>query len=824
MPRILVADDNTNIQKMVTLAFQERGVEVIAVGNGEAAVRRMPDANPDLVLADVFMPVRNGYEVCEFVKKDTRFAHVPVILLVGAFDPLDEKEARRVGADGVLKKPFVPPDPLIAMVMSALEKNPRVAAELAKAKEVVAVIETPLPAAALENPAMAEPKPLPEFPEPSPEEAAVIYGFGKGVRAMDLDEQEEEEDEPRAKKKTKEAPAPKAPAQNEKAPKVASGPKTQSVVPDDDEEESDESDNAATANDWRRNAADFEVPENVAADPVYSYGRNFEPITFPSERDVPPKRVRVEDKTEDDAVADAGNVAAKEIAPAVVAPAAYAPVVEEAKAEEIKVAKAPAVVEARVEAPASFAAHDEPTVTEPSSKIEAAKAESAPAPAAETFFAEPETKEKAAPEVKPAAAQHEVAPESTPRPSFVSRVRGWMDMMSPAHEEEAGDHWMNKIAEPPAEQHAAAPHAEAVAPAAEPEVTAEVAQHVEYAPEVHAETLPEAAVASGSEVAQIEAEEVVATSYTSAEVETEDEPRKFGESKFGESGLGGSSYHFSEDAHSEIHEAVMDNGGNERGEDEPAADFVSTTETAFTPAAAVVASSADENARNEEPVVEAARFKEPLPAEPEPVTSAAADFAPEVMAAVPVDAGRNGDSASEHKPSEPWLTREERDERHEPEDYFAAPVAAEPLPSLREEEIHAESAPPAQPFVPTPSDDYWNHEAAVNDQPVVAGDASSLFTDSAPPPALKQYFERVPTLPPPNREALSDIPFLMPPPPSVSADSSEPGTRSANSDTVDEVVRKVLEKLQPQLHELLTQGVKPLVENLIQNELHKKEK
>ena len=820
MPRILVADDNTNIQKMVTLAFQERGVEVIAVGNGEAAVRRMPDANPDLVLADVFMPVRNGYEVCEFVKKDTRFAHVPVILLVGAFDPLDEKEARRVGADGVLKKPFVPPDPLIAMVMSALEKNPRVAAELAKAKEVVAVIETPLPAAALENPAMAEPKPQPEFPEPSPEEAAVIYGFGKGVRAMDLDEEQEEEDEPRAKKKTKEAPAPKAPAKNEKAPKVVSGPKTQSVVPDDDEDESDEADNAATANDWRRNAADFEVPENVAADPVYSYGRNFEPITFPSERDVPPKRVRVEDKTEDDAaVAPAASVATKESAPAVVAPAAYAPVVEEAKTEEIKVAKAPAAVEAKVEAPASFAAHDKPAVAS-STKIEAAKPEGAPAPAAETFFAEQETKEKAAPEVKPAAALHEAAPESTPRPSFVSRVRGWMDMMSPAHEEDAGDHWMNKIAEPPAQEHVAEPHAEAAAPAAEPEATAEVASRVEYAPEVHAETLPEtSAIGSESEVTQIEAEEVVATSYTSAEVETEDEPHQFGESKFGESGLGESSYHFSEDAHSEIHEAVMDNGGNERGEDEPAAGFVSTTETAFTPAA--VPSSAHEDARSEEPVVEAARFEESLPAEPEPVTSAAADFAPEVMAAAPVDAGRNGDSASEHKPSEPWLTREER---HEPEDYFAAPVAAEPLPSSREEEIHAESAPPAQPFVPTPSDDYWNHEAAVNDQPVVAGDASSLFADSAPPPALKQYFERIPTLPPPNREALSDIPFLMPPPPAAPADSSEPGTRAANSDAVDEVVRRVLEKLQSQLHELLTQGVKPLVENLIQNELHKKER
>src|ERR1700689_422038 len=171
---------------MVVLAFQERGVEVIAAGNGEAAVRRLPDANPDLVLADVFMPVRNGYEVCEFVKKDPRFSHVPVILLVGAFDPLDEKEARRVGADGVLKKPFIPPDPLIAMVMAALEKNPRVAAELAKAREAKQAPE-PHPIAHLEAPSRPEPKPLPHFPEPSPEEAALVYGFGSGRRALDRD-------------------------------------------------------------------------------------------------------------------------------------------------------------------------------------------------------------------------------------------------------------------------------------------------------------------------------------------------------------------------------------------------------------------------------------------------------------------------------------------------------------------------------------------------------------------------------------------------------------------------------------------------------------
>ncbi len=122
MAKILVADDNSNIQKMVGLALKDQGIDVVAVGNGEAAVRKISDIRPDLVLADVFMPVRNGYEVCEYVKRDPTLAHIPVILLVGAFDPLDEQEAQRVGADGVLKKPFVPPDPLISMVKSALAR------------------------------------------------------------------------------------------------------------------------------------------------------------------------------------------------------------------------------------------------------------------------------------------------------------------------------------------------------------------------------------------------------------------------------------------------------------------------------------------------------------------------------------------------------------------------------------------------------------------------------------------------------------------------------------------------------------------------------
>jgi CheY-like chemotaxis protein len=163
--KILVADDNSNVQKTMALALADLGVEVVSVNNGEAAVRKLADVSPDLVLADIFMPVRNGYEVCEYVKKDPRFAHIPVILLVGAFDPLDEREAQRVGADGILKKPFVPPDPLITMVKTLLDRSMSLVG--------VAASKTPkavqVKAASRSVPEVqAAPPPMPE--EPSPEE------------------------------------------------------------------------------------------------------------------------------------------------------------------------------------------------------------------------------------------------------------------------------------------------------------------------------------------------------------------------------------------------------------------------------------------------------------------------------------------------------------------------------------------------------------------------------------------------------------------------------------------------------------------------------
>lgn len=103
---LLLADDSATIRKVVELTFSDEGLEVITVGNGQQALEKLDEIAPDIVLADVFMPEVNGYQVCEHIKRTERFRHIPVMLLVGSFEPFDEAEARRVGADDYLTKPF----------------------------------------------------------------------------------------------------------------------------------------------------------------------------------------------------------------------------------------------------------------------------------------------------------------------------------------------------------------------------------------------------------------------------------------------------------------------------------------------------------------------------------------------------------------------------------------------------------------------------------------------------------------------------------------------------------------------------------------------
>jgi len=697
VPKILVADDNTNIQKMVTLAFQERGVEVIAVGNGEAAVRRMPDLQPDIVLADVFMPVRNGYEVCEFVKKDERFSHVPVILLVGAFDPLDEREARRVGADGVLKKPFVPPDPLIAMVMSALEKNPKVAAEMAKAREVVAAPPPP-PIPAMEIPAKAEPKPLPDYPEPTAEEAAQIYGFGKGVRALD---DESEADESKAR-----------------APKAARA-----------KEDDEEFDNSATASDWRRSAADFEVPEEVGGKLAFSSDEDFSP-TFPSERDVPPRHIRVKDPSE---------------------------VIEPVEMESNS-ASAPAISESLTETASAFASKSMETQVEIAPEPEP-ELEPEPEPEPARNFAQASPVQEIA-SSEPSKIEAEPKQES----GFLSKAAHWMDMMAPAPSENSnGGGWMANLLglhkEPqvahtpptPAEQHVAA----------EPEPAVEAVFDTKSDLSVEAKSEP-AIEATAAEAETQEPEpaappqtEILSEEPRAVEAESESAPSIVSEPTFARI--------------QRVFESAPDPALEQEGATLPIA---STS--------AVATSDTSEFERDGEDTVPTLR--DPMLAE---------------SPAVRVEA-------------EPLLVDEDVSG---PSEYGKRSEPMSPLHSF---------------FSPASGDPILESPAAAENS------ARAEFPSIEPAPveaAADEFNERIPTAPPPNREALAAIPFLTPPVPTpqeIRSEEESPSQQSSSASdaaNTDEMVRRVLEKLQPQLQELLSQGVlRPLVENMLQSELAKKEK
>jgi CheY-like chemotaxis protein len=148
MPKkLLLADDSVTIQRVIELTFSSEDVQVLAVGDGEEAIARIPIDKPDIILADIGMPKRSGYEVSAFVKNHPEFAHIPVLLLAGAFEPVDDAKAKEAKCDGVLVKPFEPQH-VIARVreliggatgsptQSAVQDIPRPAARLAPPRPV----------------------------------------------------------------------------------------------------------------------------------------------------------------------------------------------------------------------------------------------------------------------------------------------------------------------------------------------------------------------------------------------------------------------------------------------------------------------------------------------------------------------------------------------------------------------------------------------------------------------------------------------------------------------------------------------------------------
>ena len=104
--KILLADDSVTAQNMGRKILADAGYEVIAVNNGSAALKKIAELKPDLVILDVYMPGYSGLEVCQRLKESQETARIPVLLSVGKLEPFKPEEAQRVRADGFIVKPF----------------------------------------------------------------------------------------------------------------------------------------------------------------------------------------------------------------------------------------------------------------------------------------------------------------------------------------------------------------------------------------------------------------------------------------------------------------------------------------------------------------------------------------------------------------------------------------------------------------------------------------------------------------------------------------------------------------------------------------------
>jgi len=170
--KLLLADDSITIQKVIQITFAHEDYELTITDNGDAALAKAQEIKPDLVMTDIYMPGKNGYELTTAIKQDPALQNVPVLLLAGSFEPFDEDKARSCKADAWIEKPFESQSLIdkVAELLDAAQGAPEAPAPVVE-PEPLAVVE---PAVVAEAPVAATP--LAAFDEPvsaEPEIAAV---------------------------------------------------------------------------------------------------------------------------------------------------------------------------------------------------------------------------------------------------------------------------------------------------------------------------------------------------------------------------------------------------------------------------------------------------------------------------------------------------------------------------------------------------------------------------------------------------------------------------------------------------------------------------
>jgi CheY-like chemotaxis protein len=121
-PTVYFIDDSATMREVIKIAFRRESMNVVACHSGDAAIQQMDQVPPDVVISDLIMPEKDGYEICEYVKRHPRLGRTPVILMSGVVNRAVAEKAFSVKADELIRKPFQPQD-LITRVRHLL--NPK---------------------------------------------------------------------------------------------------------------------------------------------------------------------------------------------------------------------------------------------------------------------------------------------------------------------------------------------------------------------------------------------------------------------------------------------------------------------------------------------------------------------------------------------------------------------------------------------------------------------------------------------------------------------------------------------------------------------------
>jgi phosphate regulon transcriptional regulator PhoB len=119
--RVLVVDDEDSIRELIVFNLEQQGFEVLQAANGVEAIHRVEEGRPDLIILDLMLPMMDGLEVCQKLRRSEEYSAIPIIMLTARSEEVDRVLGLEIGADDYVTKPFSPRE-LMARVKAILRR------------------------------------------------------------------------------------------------------------------------------------------------------------------------------------------------------------------------------------------------------------------------------------------------------------------------------------------------------------------------------------------------------------------------------------------------------------------------------------------------------------------------------------------------------------------------------------------------------------------------------------------------------------------------------------------------------------------------------